>query len=763
MSKVLISAILTALMCAGAIAGVGDSQTPIDVDIHWSSLGIPHIQAGNERSLGYGVGYAYALDNICLLADEVLTARGERAKFLGRDGRSSAQLDNVKSDAFFLWLNRDTTVAEFWQAQPEPMKELVQGYVAGFNRYLRDTAPEALPIECRGGAWLRPLNTEDVVRLIRRLLIEGGVGRFAEAVVTAVPPEARVAAAGASRSVLEGLRGFAWSHGSNAIAVGGQRTENGKGRLLANPHFPWFGALRFYQMHLTIPGRLDVMGAALPGFPLINIGFNRNLAWTHTVDSSRHFTLHRLHLDPKDSKRYTVDGKSHALKQTELVVVVKEANGRFADEEFSVYESSLGPLIAVDGMLPWSNASAYALQDPNLANTRVLEQWYAMNRAYSLDGFRKSIQTLMGIPWVNTLVVDDQGRALYMNVSVAPNVSASQLAECADKELMAVGLPGLDGGRGRCNWQADEQAVQPGIVSGMRMPVLQRTDYVQNSNDSAWLSNPAAPLTGFSPLVSAQDQPLGLRTRYALTQLSGRDGKPLSEDYLERLVTDNRVYLADLVLDDLLDFCEANRQGRSIASACDAMSHWDRRADLDSGRGLFYFQELMLSFESMDGVWAHPFDPKDPLDTPRGIAWKRPEVAERLATHLRDAVRKVDAMKFDGDVRWGDVQFAGCGSERVPVGGGEGQLGIYNAIQSQLSSDGKHQVVSGSSYIQLVSFDEQGPVARGILAFSQSSNPASSHFCDQTKLFSRNEWPLMPFTAEQIAENPPVKRLRLRE
>jgi acyl-homoserine-lactone acylase len=36
-------------------------------------------------------------------------------------------------------------------------------------------------------------------------------------------------------------------------------------RLLANPHFPWVGGMRFYEMHLTIPGQLDVMGAALPG------------------------------------------------------------------------------------------------------------------------------------------------------------------------------------------------------------------------------------------------------------------------------------------------------------------------------------------------------------------------------------------------------------------------------------------------------------------------------------------------------------------
>ncbi|MFH7422825.1 penicillin acylase family protein, partial [Pseudomonas syringae pv. tagetis] len=82
-----------------------------------------------------------------------------------------------------------------------------------------------------------------------------------------------------------------------------------RGMLLANPHFPWGGGMRLYQMHLTIPGRLDVMGAALPGLPLINIGFNRHLDWTHTVATSKHFTLPRLQLDPKDSTRYLLDGQ----------------------------------------------------------------------------------------------------------------------------------------------------------------------------------------------------------------------------------------------------------------------------------------------------------------------------------------------------------------------------------------------------------------------------------------------------------------------
>jgi len=52
------------------------------------------------------------------------------------------------------------------------------------------------------------------------------------------------------------------SAGSNAIAVGSAGTKAGNGVLLANPHFPWAGDGRFYQVQLTIPGKMDVSGAS---------------------------------------------------------------------------------------------------------------------------------------------------------------------------------------------------------------------------------------------------------------------------------------------------------------------------------------------------------------------------------------------------------------------------------------------------------------------------------------------------------------------
>ncbi len=207
------------------------------------------------------------------------------------------------------------------------------------------------------------------------------------------------------------LQRFALDRGSNAVAVGSERSFNGRGMLLANPHFPWVGGMRFYQMHLTIPGKLDVMGAALPGLPLINIGFNQHLAWTHTVDSSKHFTLYRLQLDPKDPTRYLLDGKSLPMnKQT--ADGARQAAGWPGQTGVprDVYSSQFGPIVAMAGQarLGQSVRLQPARCQPG-QRPGACTQWYAMNQAVSLKALQDSVHKIQGIPWVNTLAVDDQG------------------------------------------------------------------------------------------------------------------------------------------------------------------------------------------------------------------------------------------------------------------------------------------------------------------------------------------------------------------
>ncbi|HCS06416.1 MAG TPA: acylase, partial [Pseudomonas sp.] len=189
----IISRPLSKACLAGLCLGLSVSaqaQTPsmdVSAEIRRTTFGVPHIKAADERGLGYGIGYAYAQDNLCLLANEVTTVNGERSKFFGPEGQTLEQRDNLSSDVFFKWLNTPHAVDAFWQAQPPQVQALIEGYVAGYNRQLSERNP--LPAACDNPS-VRPLTPQDLVKLTRRLLVEGGVGQFAEALVGATPPQA---------------------------------------------------------------------------------------------------------------------------------------------------------------------------------------------------------------------------------------------------------------------------------------------------------------------------------------------------------------------------------------------------------------------------------------------------------------------------------------------------------------------------------------------------------------------------------------------
>ena len=108
------------------------SDSTYAADIQRTEFGIPHITAKNYKGLGYGVGYAFAEDNICSLAREIVIAKGESMRYLGAEG-------NENSDVFYTWYNSPERRSGFLGAQDPEVIDAVKGYAAGYNRYLRDT------------------------------------------------------------------------------------------------------------------------------------------------------------------------------------------------------------------------------------------------------------------------------------------------------------------------------------------------------------------------------------------------------------------------------------------------------------------------------------------------------------------------------------------------------------------------------------------------------------------------------------------------
>jgi acyl-homoserine-lactone acylase len=187
-----------AAIVVAAVTATGDDHR-YEAEIRRTAYGIPHILATDYGSLGYGYGYAFAEDNLCVLADRVVTLRGERSRYFGPRAdpgdplASDEPADNLGSDTYYRGLSQAGVVRRLF-ARPAPLgptaelRQMVDGYVAGYNRYLLDTGVADLPDPtCRGKTWVGPIAALDVWSGIYDLNAFAGSAQFRGAIAGARP------------------------------------------------------------------------------------------------------------------------------------------------------------------------------------------------------------------------------------------------------------------------------------------------------------------------------------------------------------------------------------------------------------------------------------------------------------------------------------------------------------------------------------------------------------------------------------------------
>ncbi|MET9342434.1 penicillin acylase family protein [Nonomuraea sp. NPDC003804] len=730
--------------------------------IRRTEYGLPHVSAKDYGGLGFGYGYAFAQDNLCVLASWVVTLRGERSRHFGPQAKSDdpvRPVANLVSDVYYKSV-ADSGVVRRLLAQPPPvgpsdeLRRLVDGYAAGYNRYLEETGVANLPDPtCRGKAWVGRITATDIWNNLLDLGRMVSSSQFKEHIVggaAAEGPQRRPAA------------------GSNAWALGRRATRDGHGMLLADPHFPWNGIRRFYQVHLTIPGVLDVSGASLYGTPVVQIGHNAAVAWTHTVSHAQRFSLYQL--DLVDPTSYLVDGHAEPMSRQEVRVTLQDGT----TVAHTLHTSRYGPVLAAGQ----TDKVAYALADANAANLRAADEWLAMARARNLTQLRAAQTAHQGMPFVHTLATDAGGTAFFADTSVVPHVTDAQADRCAKPSPMP-GLEAyvLDGSTSACLWGKDRDAVVPGIFGPASQPKLTRADYVANSNNTAWMTNPSAPLTGYPRVWGEARTELEPRPRVSLDmiaqRLSGTDGlgdPGFTLQTLQATAQGKRNHTFELMRSDLLKLCRTHPElttsaGRqvNVRAACRTLRAWDGRATLD-GQGAVLWREFFARLERPtrpgDPVftpWRVPFDPAHPLTTPRGLKRDDPVVRQALA----DAVLYFQTNRIPLALTPGQAQHYSS----IPVPGCTEGEGCFDRVRmrGRLGTDGRYpEVDTGSSFMMAVELTRAGPRTRTILTYSLSTNPDSPHHTDQTVLFSRGQWVSERFTEAEIAADPHLRTTTVR-
>jgi len=124
-----------------------------------------------------------------------------------------------------------------------------------------------------------------------------------------------------------------------------------------------------------------------------------------------------------------------------------------------------------------------------------------------------------------------------------------------------------------------------------------------------------------------------------------------------------------------------------------------------------------------------------------------------------DALADLRQAGLPADAPLRDGQAVTRGGERIPIHGGPGQLGVLNVMTPLWDpARGVVDIQHGSSYIQVVGFRGRAcPDSSTLLTYSQSANPKSPYFSDQTKLYSRGEWVKERFCEADILRSPALR------
>ena len=798
--------LMATFLASGMMVSLGCSQSETDRPYRYEATvvkteyGIPHITADSWGALGFGEAYTAAEDHVCNMALALVQARGESAAVFGPGPRNR----NVSRDIVVKALGIPDRAGEALAAQEPQIKEWIEGYTAGYNQFVNERAGK-FGSWCDEATWVRPVTATEFMAQYVTLVYT--LPRIAGAITAAAPPapQAETSPAIAALEVAPPLGDTLTEMklrdmGSNAWAIASERSENGKGLLLANPHYPWYGIARFWEKHLTIPGVYDAYGAGLIGAPGVAIGFNEAVGWSHTVSNSKRTVIYQLTLNPDNPLQYRWENGWRDLSSVEVSVSVKTPDG-LGDKTHAVWFSHHGPLMALPGLTD-DPFTVFAVRDANEANLHTFAQWQAMGSARSMDEFIDAHRNYNAMPWVNTIAASADGRAVYIDNSNVGALSEEAILSWhntlkAVPKLqylyLARGLVILDGSQQSNEWLETSSPV-PHTEPFERRPLIESDQYVFNANDSYWLSDPDKPAAALSPLYGPTMTPRSVRTRMNIALLradspyghAGDDGK-LNRDEMQTALFSNESLTADMLLPELLDACETNPE-RSIETdtidlteACKVLAAWDRRFNSES-RGAVLFREWITQYPADETylgstLFQQPFNPMEAATTPSGLA-----NADLALDRLARAVRLLDNEGIGLDTALGNLQIGHRYGRQYPIHGGNRHEGIANLQMStsvgnnptetpiftgsgefagdsdSLSKSG-YNVVHGSSFIMTLGWSDVGPEAEAILSYSQSGDPESPHFDDQTQLYAEKSWRPVRFTPTDIETNAVSRRV----
>lgn len=644
-----------------------------DVRILRDDYGVPHIYGARDADVAYGLAYAHSEDDFPTIQKVVLAARGALASV---EGRSAAPLDYLVA-----WFGVSDWVAEGYERRLSPeTRALVEAYADGVNHYA------ALhPEETYRGVF--PTTGRDVVAgFAARMPLFYGLQRTLEELFG----DERVRAL-ATRQLARAFDAFTGGGelGSNAVAVGPQRSADGATRLLINSHQPFAGPVSWYEVRLRSGEGWDMQGGVFPGSPVVLHGHNRDLGWASTVNLPDLVDVYVLETDER-GERYRFGDGYREFERGEARLDVRLLGRLRWKTRREWLRSVHGPAIRTDH-------GSYALRFAGMGEIRQLEQFYRMNLARTLSEWREAMR-LNAIPSLNYVYADRTGHIAYFYNALSP-----------------VREPGWD-------WKSYLPGDRPELVWNQSRG-FDEAPHVIDPPSGFVVSANHTPFRVTAPGEGPREEDFpreagfetGMTNRaLRLLELYGGDPSITREEF-HAYKYDKR-YSDDADVHDVLATVLAADFGDDplLAQGQALIESWTHSVALDDrSAAIAVLTALPVVVATRRGAAIVP----DPLQS------------------FRDAVAVLLEHHGRLDPSWGEVNRFRRGSLDLPANGGPD---VLRALEDfEIGEDGHLVAHTGDSLVMFVEWDRKGAVrSESIHQYGSATlDERSPHYADQVELF----------------------------
>jgi penicillin amidase len=745
------------------IAALGDS-----VHVVYDRRGVPHIRATTVDDCIRALGFVAARDRMFQMELQARATAGRLTEWIGA---RALDVDRQQRSIGLSWSARRDLAALDSSSETARLSRL---YADGVNAWLATMEPKDVPIEYRflgvvPEEW-EPINSILTYKRLGYTLSYSVHDRWRHRVATLIGREATAALFPINSPIQEPIqpngtdeprfdyqpippppereRGssnevVAWDHvrpdqilpplplaglssggaaaasaadlwggelGSNNWAVSPSRSATGSVLLSGDPHLNLSLPSIWYEVHLQVPGELDVYGVTFPGIPSVVIGFNRDVAWSATNTGADVLDFYWETLDHETApRRYLFDGEWRELEHH-----VEYFRGRDGEQIAvdTLYYTHRGPVFfGDDGPL--------SMRWTVLEEAGSMEAFSGAARSTSVSEFESAMESFHA-PAQNWIVGDRMGNIGIRSTGRFPiRPGGGEGTEIRDGTTSQSDWLGY--------WPLDE-------YPGSRNP---EQGYLASANQQP-----------IDPQVQGRYLGVDWETPWRAMRINDllRNDSAVTVESMSRYQTDPGNEKANLFVPAFLD--AANRRlsetpDEDLAEAARLLAEWDRRYTKDNERAVLFESALRLltnrTWDELSSVGSgrrvatpsqtvlaallqHPESPWWDQGHSDDVVETRDEL---LTTSLIDALHQVTdeyGPPEDGGWRWSGIRqtniwhllgFPALSASELPVQGGSGNL-------NPSSGPGTH----GASWRMVV---ELGDRVQAWVTYpgGQSGNPVS--------------------------------------